>query len=230
MTIPSHALYPADDGLGIADYQAAYAAITATHHRLSRHFYDQPVYVGASKLIYFKEAEPHARLVADLIIATDMVRPTGPRGAWLIWQEGKAPDLVIEVDQPRHQRPDSVIRQSMYADAGVAECLVYNPRPYTDGPPVQSQIGPPIPPETDAGVCSWYSPALGCYLHTLRGLPGIQPTHGPDNPYNDGAYQVAGDNIAADIANLRRQIAERDAEIATASRWLQVLADHSPGT
>ena len=185
--------------------------------------------MGASKLIYFKEAEPHARLAADLIIATNPARPAGPRGAWLIWQEGKAPDLVIEVDQPRHQRPDSVIRQSMYADAGVAEYLTYDPRPYAEGTPVQSQIGPPIPPETDAGVCSWYSPALGCYLHTLRGLPGIYPTHGPENPYNDSSCRVARDNIAAATANLRRQIAYLEADIGTASRWLQILPDHSPG-
>ena len=220
MTIPSHQLYPADDGLGIGDYQAAYAAIIATHLRLSQHFYDQPVYVGASKLVYFKEEEPHARLAADLIVATDLARHTGPRGAWLIWQEGKAPDLVIEVDQPRHRRPDSVIRQSMYADAGVAEYLVYNPRAHTAGLLVQAEIGPPVPPETDAGICTWYSPALVCYLHTLRGLPGIYPTRGPDSPYNDNSYRVARDNLTADIAHLRRQIADREADIASASRWL----------
>ena len=229
MNIPTSNPYPANDGLGIADYAATYAAITASHHHLGRRFYGQPVYFGASKLIYFKEAEPHACMAADLIVATDLARHTGPSGAWLIWHEGKATDLIVEVDQPRHQRPDAVIRQSMYADAGVAEYLVYNPLAHADSPPVQSVIGPAIPPETDTGISTWYSPALGCYLHTLRGLPGIYPTHGPESPYNDHSYRVARDNLTADIARLRRQITDREADIASANRWLQAISDHNPG-
>ena len=193
---------------------------------MSRFFQGRQVYVGASKLIYFSEADPHHRLAADLIVAIDPPLGTGPRGAWLTWREGKAPDLVIEIDQPRHLRPDSAARQSAYADAGVAEYLVYNPRAHAPSPPVQAEIGPPAPRETKAGICSWYSPALDCHLHTIRGIPAITPTSDNTPPYDAASYHTARQNIIAELAHLHQQIAACYDNIADCNRWLHNPDNH----
>ena len=116
----------------------------------------------------------------------------------------------------------------MYQEAGVGEYLIYNPRAYAPSPPVQAHIGNPIPDETNDGICSWYSPALACWLHTLRGLPAIRPTDSPEPPYDAASRHQARQNITAELAILHQQIADRYENITTANRWLQAVAGQSP--
>ena len=106
--------------------------------------------------------------------------------------------------------------------------MVYDPRIHTPSPPVQTRIGPPAGKETASGICTWYSPALGCYLHTLRGLAPITPTSDAGPPYNADDYHRARQNINAELAQLNRQIADCYDNIGHVNRWLHNLEKHNP--
>lgn len=219
-------LYPASDGLGIADYHQALDAIIDTYaalrawgqHRIPA------VYAGAAKLLYYREDDPHARISCDIIAAVAPDDAIPARDRWLIWEEGAAPDLIIEIDQPRNNRPDWPTRQSLYRELGVKECLRYNPRASAQSPPVQIVI--PVAAgikETGDSITTWHSTALDCYLHFLRGCPGAFVTDAPTPPGDIALYRKARQNIHAELQAQRREIAERYQQAGMTQQWLNSI-------
>lgn len=94
-----------------------------------RHFADRAdVYVGANMFVYFS---PDQVMTQDFR-GPDVFFVTGTtkreRRSWVTWQEGKGPDLVIEILSDSTQRTDRTLKKEIYAThLRVPEYFWYDP-------------------------------------------------------------------------------------------------------
>jgi Uma2 family endonuclease len=93
---------------------------------LQVYYRDNPqVYVGANILIYYVEGDPGESVAPDVFVSLGV--PTGERRTYLVWKEGKVPDLVIEIaSQTTHWR-DLVQKKGLYEWLGVREYVMVDP-------------------------------------------------------------------------------------------------------
>ena len=94
-----------------------------------------------------------------------------PRSSYVTWEEGKAPDFVLEVASPSSRRRDEKEKPGIYARMGVRECFLYDPdseEPTLLGFELHEGDGGerrPLPEERLAGgVVGIRSKVLGLYL------------------------------------------------------------------
>ena len=67
-----------------------------------------------------------AAVVPDVAVAFDVDR--GDRLSYKVWEEPKAPDLVLEVLSKKTWRTDVFHKPDLYADLGVKEYWIFDPR------------------------------------------------------------------------------------------------------
>ncbi len=118
--------YPCWDGRPIADnmYQEvanSHATIMLTHHLRRR----KDVLVANNLLVYYVENDPTKRVVPDVMVALGV--RGGHRMSYLVWEEGKAPDFVLEVASPLTVEEDLKEKPPLYARLGVREFFRYDP-------------------------------------------------------------------------------------------------------
>lgn len=95
----------------------------------------QQVYVASDLLVYYHEGFPHEFVVPDVFFVKDS--NPGERRTYKIWEEGKAPDVVIEVTSLATQRKDTIRKPQIYSDIGVKEYFLYDPTSDYLQPPLQ---------------------------------------------------------------------------------------------
>ena len=82
---------------------------------LSDHFADDPmVYVSADLLIYYEEGDPEQTRSRRTFSSCEVSR-SDHRDNYLIWEEGKGPDLVIELTS-KHRRHEDQKKFELYRD------------------------------------------------------------------------------------------------------------------
>ena len=138
------------------------------------------VLAAADLLLYYPDpdsppvadgARPPMKSVApDLFVSFGV--PGGDRKSYVLWQEGKPPDFVLEVISESSQRRDRVEKKRIYEHLGVTEYFVFDADRGLEGFRLAGGRYRPIPwtaarPDLD-GV---YSKTLGLFL-----VPG-----GPEN-------------------------------------------------
>ena len=74
-----------------------------------------------------------AAVVPDVAVAFDV--DPGDRLSFKVWEEPKAPDLVLEVLSKRTWRVDVFHKPDLYADLGVKEYWIFDPRGIRRGGP-----------------------------------------------------------------------------------------------
>jgi Uma2 family endonuclease len=74
------------------------------------------VYVGKNQFLYFSADQVRTQdfLGPDVYVVLDV--PKRERKCWVIWEEGKGPDVVIEVLSPRTQARDKSEKKRIYQD------------------------------------------------------------------------------------------------------------------
>ena len=97
---------------------------------LSRRYRDtgEGGYVGGDMFLYFSPEQVKNRHFRgpDVLVALG-VEP-GERKSWVAWQEGKGPDVVIELLSESTQKTDKKIKPGVYRDeAGVREYFWFDP-------------------------------------------------------------------------------------------------------
>jgi Uma2 family endonuclease len=94
-----------------------------------RHFADRAdVYVGANMFVYFSPDQVMTQDFRgpDVFVVTGTTKHE--RKSWVIWQEGKGPDLVIEILSDSTQRTDRTLKKAIYATRlRVPEYFWYDP-------------------------------------------------------------------------------------------------------
>ena len=93
---------------------------------LGLHFAGQRVYVSGNILLYYERGNPKAQLSPDVLVSLDL--EPGRREIYKLWEEGKMPDLVIEVTSKSTSKKDLRTKKELYERLGVREYLLFDPR------------------------------------------------------------------------------------------------------
>ncbi len=120
-------IYPESDGKPMAETE---------HHRdimidfiqiLKYHFRNiNDVHVSGNLLIYYEEGNPRKSVSPDVFVAFGISKKQ--RRTYKIWEEGQAPDFVLEVASPSTYRHDLTYKKDLYATVlGVREYYIYDP-------------------------------------------------------------------------------------------------------
>jgi Uma2 family endonuclease len=125
--VPEPIYYPDTDGEPMAesDHQRDY--LTYLVEALKKHFQDQPqVYVSGNLLIYYEEGHPELSVAPDVFVVLDVPKQT--RYTYKVWEEGKAPDVVIEITSRTTQKKDEQVKPTLYRQLGIQEYFQYDPQ------------------------------------------------------------------------------------------------------
>ncbi len=94
---------------------------------LKWHFDSQDnVYVTGDLLIYYEEGNSSKSVAPNVYVVFDV--PKYPRQTYNIWEEGKGPDVVIEILSDTTWKKDVEDKPRLYRDLGVKEYFLYDPQ------------------------------------------------------------------------------------------------------
>jgi Uma2 family endonuclease len=127
--------YPESDGKPMGETDRHRNAMVRHIEILSRYFAGQQVYVTGDLLLYYEEGNPHKFIVPDAFVAKG-VSP-GERRIYKLWEEQKAPDVVIETTSRKTRKKDVSEKPSLYAQLGVREYFIFDPERDYLAPPLQ---------------------------------------------------------------------------------------------
>jgi Uma2 family endonuclease len=83
------------------------------------------VYVSGNLFIYYEEGNPEAVVAPDVFVVFGA--PKHRRSSYMLWNEPKAPDFVMEITSRRTRSQDQGPKRGTYAFLGVQEYVLYDP-------------------------------------------------------------------------------------------------------
>ena len=111
--------YP--EGQWIAQSVAHGVAVRQAATALDHHFRDrQDVLVAMEVMVYYQCGQNEAKLQPDVQVVLGVPRAVSRR-SYKVWEEGKAPDFVLEVASPSTAENDARHKAREYARIGVRE-------------------------------------------------------------------------------------------------------------
>lgn len=127
--------YVREDNSHMPEGEVHFPIVSYWHGALYGHYGPQGrlVCVLADHLLLVDRDVGTAAVVPDVMVAFD-VEP-GDRLSYKVWQEPKAPDFVLEVLSRNTWRVDVFEKPALYADLGVLEYWVFDPRGIRRGGP-----------------------------------------------------------------------------------------------
>ena len=118
--------YPSSDGKPMAENDAQRLAMVYAMDVLATRFAEhEDVYVSGDLLIYYEEDNPRVSIAPDVFVVYGVAKRK--RMTYLLWEEGKAPDFVLEVASPSTGREDEGAKRRTYERLGVREYYQYDP-------------------------------------------------------------------------------------------------------
>jgi len=219
---PADVEYPESDGEPMAETDLhrdlMVDLIAAARYR----FRDVPdVYVSGNLFVYYVKGNVH-RVVAPDFFAVRGV-PKGKRRIYKVWEEGRAPQVVIELTSRKTHREDCGKKRAIYEKIGVEEYFLFDPyRDWLD-PPLRGyrrdsggRLVACEPERRADGALVLRSRALGLDLvgrdKTLR---FVDPATGERVPTPEDFVRRAEDAVAAgEAARRRAEEADQRAEAA----------------
>jgi Uma2 family endonuclease len=162
-------VYPESDGEPMGETGIHVLLILNTMGTLRTYFRQRPdVYVGANMFVYYTEGNPADVVAPDLFVVFDTHK--AERRTWKIWEEGKAPNLIIEFTSEAAKGKDRWFKRGLYEELGVQEYFQFDPLNEYLQPPLQGyrlveNLYQPIEPEfTTEGRLQLNSQVLNLYL------------------------------------------------------------------
>jgi Uma2 family endonuclease len=122
---PQAVHYPEGDGKPMAETDLHRDLMIYFIEALKSWFRGQEVYVSGNILLYYEEGNPRRSVSPDVLVAFGL-RPERRR-TYKTWEEGKAPDLVIEVTSASTRREDLRRKPDLYRRLGVRELWLVDP-------------------------------------------------------------------------------------------------------
>ena len=167
--------YPDADGQPMAETDFQRDVMTYAIEALKIHFRErEDVYVSGDLFIYYEEGNRTAAVAPDVFVVFGVAGHR--RRTYLLWQEGRAPDFVMEVTSNSTREEDQGRKRELYARLGVSEYWQYDPTGDYLDPPLQGsalsdgQYAPVPALEQVAGVLSAHSLVLGLDLRLEGGV------------------------------------------------------------
>ncbi|MCI0485693.1 MAG: Uma2 family endonuclease [Blastocatellia bacterium] len=118
--------YPESDGEPLAETDIHAQLIIDLRFALKSHFRDEPdVYVSSNLLLYYVEGDPKKRVAPDVFLVRGVEKK--PRRIYKLWEEGRAPDMVVEVSSRETWRDDLHRKWQLYQRIAVKEYFIFDP-------------------------------------------------------------------------------------------------------
>ena len=179
---------------------------------LRNHFRDRTdVLVAMELAVYYRRGDENVWLQPDVQVVFG-VSPENRR-SYRIWEEGKAPDFVLEVASPATAEKDAKYKRREYARMGVREYWRLDPEGTLMGSSLAGYEASggkdkPVQPVASSDPERWFpSRVLGLELRSQRQARAtVLVFRDPD-----GGEETDG---APEEAERRRRIAERDSRLA----------------
>ena len=131
-------VYPTSDGQPMAETEVHGACMmyvtSALRWWFTKHGRDD-VYVGSNNFLYYQRGNPRAVVSPDVYVVVGA--PSGLRDTYMLWNEPKGPDFVLEVTSKSTRGTDERRKRELYASLGVSEYFLYDPRAEYLAPPLQ---------------------------------------------------------------------------------------------
>lgn len=151
-------LYPETDGKPMAASDEHRRVLTRTLRVLERFFAQHPdVYVSGDLMMYYVEGDPRRVVSPDVLVTFGIARKA--RRTYLVWQEGKPPDFVMELSSKTTYRRDLGEKMEIYAALGITDYFLcdieglYLPEPLMGWTLVDGSYHR-VPSVRDGGVAS----------------------------------------------------------------------------
>ena len=166
--------YPTEDGVPMAENDAQAIALMYAVTGLRDHFRHRPdVYVSGNLLIYYEEGNVNASVAPDTFVVFGV--PNHIRPIYKVWEEGKAPDFVLEIASPSTWDKDQGPKRELYESLGVREYWQYDPTGDYLEPPLRclrllgGEYEPMAQTEAEDGSPAMYSAVLGLDVCIVQG-------------------------------------------------------------
>ena len=130
--------YPCSDGQPMAETETHGACMMYVTSALRWWFEKMGrtnVHVGSNSFLYYEQGNPGAVVAPDVYVVVGA--PAYLRDTYLLWNEPKGPDFVLEVTSASTRRTDERRKRDVYAELGVSEYFLYDPRAEYLTPPLQ---------------------------------------------------------------------------------------------
>ncbi|MBM3463534.1 MAG: Uma2 family endonuclease [Armatimonadetes bacterium] len=126
MLAPRVIEYPTSDGRPLGETDVHREQIIDLIHALEIYFRGRSdVYVSGNILLFYEEGKRRKHRSPDVLVTLGI--PAGQRDYYLLWEEGKAPDFIIEVTSKSTRMEDFGIKKALYAAIGVREYYIFDP-------------------------------------------------------------------------------------------------------
>src|SRR5262245_39926694 len=221
----AHVDYPSEDGQPMAESDFQREPLTYAVEALGAYFQQRAdVYVSGNLFIYYEEGNPEAVIAPDVFVVFGA--PKHRRSSYMLWNEPKAPDFVMEITSRRTRSQDQGPKRGTYAFLGVKEYVQYDPTNDYLRPPLQgcSLVGDnyermPTTALPD-GTLTLYSNVLGLELRLAHGILRFVDRTTGQQLLSHGEAERARQEAeqARQEAEQARQAAEEDARREAAAR------------
>ncbi len=196
---------PSSDGKPMAESQEQARTMTYACQALELHFgEDGDTSIAIDLPAYYVEGEPKKRVAPDVMVVHGV--PSRRRGSCRVWEEGKAPDFVLEVLSDSTNAKDESDKRKEYAAMGVREYFLYDPLGRSM---VSAKGGSTLEGETSSGwdlprdspLAGWEHPQRGAWLgpasEAAGAGAGLARTTLPDSGDGQGPANSAGSALGA---------------------------------
>jgi len=83
------------------------------------------VYVSGNLLLYYVKGNKRKHLSPDVMVVFGV--KSGRRDYYLLWEEGSAPQVVMEITSSSTRHEDMVRKKRLYGEMGVQEYFIFDP-------------------------------------------------------------------------------------------------------
>jgi Uma2 family endonuclease len=214
--------YPTSDGRPMAETDLHRQDMVDLIETLQDRFAADPdVYVSGDLLLFYEEGNRRRHVGPDVFVVRGVSKEP-PRDHYLLWKEGKGPDVVIEITSKTTRREDQKKKLVLYRDVlKVPEYFQFDPTEDYLKPPLQGHRlvdGAYVPIDPVAGRL----PSLLLGLHLERDGHELR-LHDPamGQRLRTGREQTREERAARHEAEMRARRAE--AEVEELRRQLEAL-------
>ena len=244
-TVSKKIEYPTSDGKPMAETEVHRIVMVDSIAKLSEFYAQTPdVHVSGNLLIFYVEGDKRIHVSPDVFVVKGVDKRL--RRYFLTWEEGKGPDLVIEITSKSTKNEDLRKKFLLYQDVlGVSEYFLFDPfaeyiKPQLKGYRSVESVYQPIEPvegrlpsevtglhlEARATELDFFDPATQAYRKT----PEVMAQERAELERAGRLKEQAARQRAEDAVAVERALREKsEAELATLLAELASLRGGSNG-
>jgi Uma2 family endonuclease len=118
--------YPTTDGKPMAETELHRDLMFDLIKTLQAYYVDQKVYVSGNLLVFYVDRDKRRHVSPDVFVVRGVEKHQ--RDYYPIWQEGKGPEVVIELTSRSTEIEDLEDKYNVYLQLRVAEYFLFDPR------------------------------------------------------------------------------------------------------